>query len=177
MKYVVRLADISEQLLEVTDHITPELIGTSVFDADYFEAGGLASSRLRKLITYVSAIYVLLVAIRVTDDVDVKTSDIIHRHIEHTLSEVFYRDNELIYPLSDYDASIGELAHELYDSVHDAFLATESFDAMAFQEIVNYIMDIPNDIDLYDFTLIENYRFLIGMGEDRKIRGTLIIVG
>lgn len=184
MRYAVQLADIAEQLHEVTDAIREEVLLYSIYDIGYTDNGGLANSRLRKLMAVSVAIYLTVSAVRVSEEMDEDTEDIICTQIEHALNDMFIRTTDgtpyFVYPFREYMDDHGitaqGLAEELYTIIHDSFLSTEAFDSEAYQEIVSFFMDIPENIDLYDFTLATQFRYRLGIDSTGLVRGLMVIV-
>lgn len=183
MKFVVLLTDISEQLLEITDQISSELLHYSIFNVGYKDDENIAQVRLRKLTIMSVMIYLTITAVRVSEEMDETTERIVTTQIEHVINDTFIRSTDgtpyHVYPIIDYldeyNLTSADLAIELYDAINDSFLSTETFDSAAYQEIVSYFMDIPDDIDLYDFTLAERFRYRLGANADGRIRGLMVI--
>lgn len=184
MKYAVQLADISEQLHEVTDSMRDEVMLYSIYDMGYTDNGGIANARMRKLMAVTVAIYLSVSAVRVSEEMDEDSADIICVQIEHALNDMFIRTTEgtpyFVYPFREYMDDHGitsqGLAEELYVTIHEAFLSTEAFDSEAYQEIVSFFMEIPEDIDLFDFTLAKQFRYRLGMDSNGLVRGLMVIV-
>lgn len=185
MKCAVQLGDIAEQLLEITDQLTDDMSEYSIFEFGYTDDGRLAEVRLRKLTIMAATIYLTINAVRVSEEIDDTSSELICRHIEQVLNDAFIRTSEgtpyYVFPIGDYLDDHGltakDLAYEIYTAIHEAFLVTESFDSVPYQEIVSYFMEIPEDIELYDFTLTEQFRYRLGVNPDGRVRGLMVIVG
>jgi len=169
----------------VTDVMREEIMLYSIFDMGYTDEGGMAAMRMRKLLAVTAAIYLSVTAVRVSEEMDDDSEDIIRTQIEHALNDMFIRTTDgtpyFVYPFREYMDDHGltsrSLADELYTVIHEAFLSTEAFDSEAYQEIVSFFMDIPEDIDLYDFTLATQFRYRLGMDSNGLVRGLLVIVG
>lgn len=185
MRYAVPLGDIAEQLFEITDQLFEDIWRYTIFDFGYSDDAKLAEVRLRKLTAVATTIYLTVNAVRVTEEMDDTTETIICQQIEHVLNDVFVRTVDgtpyYVFPICDYlddhGLNANDLAREIYLTIHDAFMSHEAFEASAYLEIVNWIMDIPEDIDLYDFTLSEQFRYRLGVNPDGRIRGIMIIAG
>lgn len=185
MKYAVQLVDIAEQLHEVTDVMRDEIMTYSIYDVEYADDSSTANMRLRMLMSTTVAIYLTISAVRIIEEMDDASEDVICTNIEHLLNSLFIRTTDgtpyFVFPLCDYMDDHGftprDLAEELYAIIHDSFLSTEAFDSEAYQEIVSFFMEIPEDIDLYDFTLAEQFRYHLGMDSNGLVRGLMVIVG